>query len=289
MEKRTILIQIDSDKHPSTFDRVVAIDSGVDQLFSYGNITPDDVQALIHGAIFTRGPKDLHKTAIFIGGSNVQDAEQLLKEARKHMIPDYGLQVSILFDANGCNTTAAAAVHAAASHLSLKDTQALVLGGTGPVGQRVAHLLAGQGASTRLASRKLDRAKQATNAIREKVENANLQPMQVSNEQELLDAINGQELVIAAGAAGVELLPASVREQCSTLKVAIDLNAVPPVGLGGVEVSDKAVERNGVLCYGAIGVGGTKMKIHRAAIAKLFESNAQILDAEEVFSIAQSL
>ena len=71
--------------------------------------------------------------------------------------------------------------------------------------------------------------------------------------------------------------------------MAIDLNAVPPLGIDGVEVGDKGAERGGLICYGAIGVGDTKMKIHKAAIAKLFERSDQILDAEEVYGIAATL
>ena len=67
--------------------------------------------------------------------------------------------------------------------------------------------------------------------------------------------------------------------------MAIDLNAVPPLGIEGIDVMDKAKERAGVCCYGAIGVGGTKMKIHRAAIEKLFTRNDLVLDAEEVFAL----
>jgi hypothetical protein len=52
---------------------------------------------------------------------------------------------------------------------------------------------------------------------------------------------------------------------------------------------DKAIERDGVLCYGAIGIGDLKMKVHKTAIARLFESNDQFLDAEEIFALAQSL
>jgi len=95
--------------------------------------------------------------------------------------------------------------------------------------------------------------------------------------------------VIAAGAAGAVLLPRSARSACQELKVLIDLNAVPPPGIEGVEVTDKGKERDGVICYGAIGVGDTKMKIHKAAIAKLFESNDQIMDAEEVYALATTI
>ena len=41
----------------SVFDRVVAIDAGVDELFSYGGVKPEQVAGLVHGAIFTRGPR----------------------------------------------------------------------------------------------------------------------------------------------------------------------------------------------------------------------------------------
>ncbi len=90
------------------------------------------------------------------------------------------------------------------------------------------------------------------------------------------------------GAAGAVLLPLSARAACPTLRVAIDLNAVPPLGIEGVEVTDKGAEREGVLCYGAVGVGDTKMKVHKAAVARLFERNDQVLDAEEVYALAQS-
>src|SRR5919108_4147277 len=128
MDKRTILIQLDCDAHPSSFDRVVAIDAGAEELFSYGGVKPEQVAGLVHGAIFTRGPKDLHRTALFIGGSDVAAGERLLAEATRHMIPQFGLRVSVLLDANGANTTAAAAVRAAARHLELASAKALVLG-----------------------------------------------------------------------------------------------------------------------------------------------------------------
>src|SRR5207302_10363747 len=106
MEKRKILIQLDSDPHPSVFDRVVAIDAGADEVFSYGEVQPEQVRDLVHGAIFTRGPKDLKRTALFIGGSDVAAGERLLVEAVKHLIPQAGLCVSMLLDPNGSNTTA---------------------------------------------------------------------------------------------------------------------------------------------------------------------------------------
>jgi hypothetical protein len=289
MSKRKILIQMDTDPQPSVFDRVVAIDAGAEELFSYGGVKPEQVRDLVHGAIFTRGPKDLRSTAIFIGGSDVAAGERLLAEVRKHMIPQFGLRVSVLLDANGANTTAAAAVRAAANHEDLKNAKALVLGGTGPVGQRVALLLARQGASVRVSSRQLARSATVCEALCGRIPEAQLEPVATASPPDLEKALAGRSLVIAAGAASVVLLPRSVRVAHKELRIAIDLNAVPPLGIEGVEATDKAAERDGMIAYGALGVGATKMKIHKAAVARLFESNDQILDAEEVYALAQSI
>jgi hypothetical protein len=288
-DKRTILVQLDSDPHPSVFDRVVAVDAGVDELFSYGGVRPEQVAGLVHGAIFTRKPSDLKRTAIFVGGSDVAAGEKLVAAALDAMIPAFGLRVSVLLDANGANTTAAAAVRVAARHLDLSAARALVLGGTGPVGQRVGLLLGRRGAHVRLASRREDRARAACDAIRGRVPEAKLEPVAVAGAGDLPAVVADRSLLVAAGAAGVVLLPRSARPACRELKVAIDLNAVPPLGIEGVEVADRGKDRDGVVCYGAIGVGDTKMKLHRAAVAKLFESNDQVLDAEEVFALGEGL
>lgn len=282
-----ILIQLDTDALPSVFDRVVAVDAGADQIFSYGGITPENVEGLVHGAIFTRKPSDLKNTAIFVGGSNVAAGEAVFNKVRKSF---YGpMQVSVMMDSNGSNTTASAAVLAAAKHLDLSKTTAVVLGGTGPVGCRAAQLLLGAGATVRLGSRSLEKSQATAGLLSAAVDTTLLQPVQVAGSSDLQKVCLGAELIIAAGAAGVELLPEESWRQLAGLHVLIDLNAVPPVGVGGVEIMDKATERHDVLCYGAIGVGGSKMKIHAAAIRKLFEANDQKLDTAAIYEIGRSL
>lgn len=288
-DKKKILIQLDTDAQASVFDRVVAVDAGTDFLFTHAGVTPAQVQGLVHGAIFTRGPKDLMSTAVFVGGSDVAAGEALLAEVRKSLIPQFGLSVSVMLDSNGSNTTAAAAVRAASKHLDLSKARALVLGGTGPVGQRVARLLARQGAHVRIGSRGLDRAQAVCAAIKARHPEADLEAIATGSSADGPKALEGRDLVIAAGAAGAVLLPARVRSQAKTLRVAIDLNAVPPVGIEGVDLGDKGALKDGVICYGALGVGGTKMKIHKLAIAKLFEANNHVLDAEEIYDLGLGL
>jgi hypothetical protein len=286
-EKAAILVQLDTDPQPSVFDRVVAVDAGAQHVFSYGGVTPDTAMPLVHGCIFTRGPKDLHRTALFVGGSDVAAGEALLAAVRNHLLPNFGLTVSVMLDSNGANTTAAAAVVAAGKHLELGHARSLVLGGTGPVGQRVARLLAKAGGHVRIGSRQLEKAEAVAKKIRSHVPGAGVEAVSVGSSSDGPAALDGRDLVIAAGAPGATLLPKRVRDTVKSLKVLIDLNGVPPAGIEGVELTDKGTDRDGRICYGALGVGGTKMKAHKACIAELFSRNAAVLDLDDIYAIAQ--
>jgi hypothetical protein len=287
MSKPSILLQLDTDPQPSVFDSVVAIDSGVEHLLRHGGIAPATVRDLVYGTIFTRGVGDLARTAIFIGGSSVTAGEALLTAVQKAFFGP--MRVSVMLDSGGANTTAAAAVLAARRHLPLAGAEALVLAATGPVGARVVRLLASQGARVRVGSRDAARAEAVCQAVRQRVPQAQLQPVATDSPAALGEAMHGVALVVAAGAPGVELLPASMLTAVEGLRVAIDLSAVAPAGIGGIEVTESARDRGGTICYGALGVGGVKMKIHKAALRRLFTGNDQVLDAETIFEIGEGL
>jgi methylenetetrahydrofolate/methylenetetrahydromethanopterin dehydrogenase (NADP+) len=286
--KPKILIQLDTDPQPSVFDAVVAIDAGAEHLLRQGDVTPENVRDLVYGALFTRGPADLAATAIFIGGANVSAGEALLSAVKKTFFGPF--RVSVLLDANGANTTAAAAVIAALTSIggSLDGVSAAVLAATGPVGQRAARLLCRQGAKVSVGSRSRDRAAALAESLRETTGGA-ITPFAASSTDALAEALNDCAVVVCAGASGVTLLPASVWRKLTALKVLIDLNAVPPLGIEGIEATDKNAERDHVRAWGALGVGGTKMKIHKKAVQELFTSNDKILDAEEVLELGRSL
>jgi hypothetical protein len=287
--KPKILIQLDTDPQPSVFDSVVAVDAGAEHLFRHGGVTPANVRDLVYGALFTRGPADLRATAIFIGGSNVAAGEELLAAVKATFFGPF--RVSVLFDANGANTTAAAAVLAASRslHGSLQDISAAVLGATGPVGHRVARLLLGLGAKVAVGSRRLDRAAALAETLRQSHHAGVIKPFASSNADDLTTTLKDCSLIVTAGAAGITLLPAEVWKNLPNLKALLDLNAVPPLGIEGVEATDKNSERGPVRSWGALGVGGIKMKIHKKAIEELFTSNDKIFDAEQVLELGNSL
>jgi len=284
---KKILLCLNADPQPSVFDSVVAIDAGVDCLLRHSGVTPDQVRPLVHGAMFTRGGEALRNTAVFIGGSDVHEGEQLLAAAKRAFFGK--VRVSLMLDTGGANTTAAAAVITAGRHLSLgPETTAVVLGGTGPVGQRVVRMLAQEGAEVRVVSRKMSRAEGVCHRVSQTIGGARLTP-HVVEDADVEPIVAGAQLVIAAGAAGVELLSQEARQASAALRVVIDLNAVPPAGVGGVAPQDKAVEHDGQICYGAFGVGGLKLKLHKRAISRLFHTNDLVLDADAIYALGKSL
>ena len=284
---RKILLQLDSSRLPSVFDQVVAYDAGADVVMSYGGVTEGDVRDLIHGCIFTRGPKNLHNTAVWIGGNNMSAGEQLLAMAQDTLFDEH--TVSIMLDSNGSNTTAVAAVVKIEEALGdLRGKKVVVLAGTGPVGQRAAGLLARDGARVTITSRKPEQGEKARQLISARF-NVQVEAVTFAEPSTLPEILEGAEILLNSGPAGVQMVPKSAWTVVKTLRVAVDLNAVPPLGIEGVDVDDAGGKRNGVTVFGAFGIGNFKTKLHKACVARLFTRNDLVLDAEAIAEIAREL
>ena len=284
---KKLLLQLDSSPLPSVFDRVVGFDGGADEIMSYGGVTEDAVRDLVHGAIFTRGPKDLKNTAIFVGGSDMAAGERLLAAARKAFFAPF--QVSVMLDSNGSNTTAVAAVVKMIQAVGdVRGKRVVVTAGTGPVGTRAAGLFAKAGADVVITSRKPEEGERTVAAIQERF-GGSVRAVTMRDGSQAGAALEGAELLLNAGPAGIMLVPRAAWANRPGLRVAVDLNAVPPLGIEGIEVGDSAVERDGVTTFGAIGIGNFKMKVHKACIARLFERNDIVFDAESVAEVAREL
>jgi hypothetical protein len=280
---RRLLLQLDTSFHPSVFDRVVALDGGAEEVMSYGGVTEEGVRDLVHGAIFTRGPKDLRHTAIFIGGTDMVAGERLLAAVQKTFFGP--MRVSVMLDSNGSNTTAVAAVAKLRQGAgALSGRRAVVTAGTGPVGSRAAGLLVMAGADVTITSRRADVA-DADGIVRRF--GGAVRPVVMADGSHAASVLSGAELLLNAGPAGVQLVPRGAWTGLTGLRTIVDVNAVPPSGVEGIDVRDDGVEREGVTVFGALGVGGLKMKIHKACIARLFERNDLVLDAETIAEVAR--
>ena len=284
---KKLLLQLDSSRLPSVFDQVVAYDAGADAIMSYGGVTEGDVRDLIHGCIFTRGPKDLHHTAVWIGGNNMSAGEQLLAMAQDALFDPF--RVSIMLDSNGSNTTAVAAVVKIEETLrDVRGKKVVILAGTGPVGQRAAGLLARDGATVTITSRKPEQGEKARQFIGARF-NVQVEAVTMNDPSTLPGILENADVLLNSGPAGVLMAPRKAWTAVKTLKVVVDLNAVPPLGVEGVEVNDAGQQREGVVAYGAFGVGNFKTKLHKACVARLFTRNDLVLDAEAIADVAREL
>jgi len=290
---KKLLFQLDTDPSPSTFDAVVAHDGGADHLISLSGVTPESCGPAVEGVIYTRGPAHKKNSALFVGGSDLAAGEALLAAVRRHFFG--GFRVSVMLDSNGANTTAAATVALMLSeHGGAQDERplagqaAVVLAGTGPVGQRIAGLLGRAGASVRLSSRTFDRAKAAAERVSERFE-APCEPVAVSDEISLAGALDDCRIAVATGASGVRLLPEDVWRTHPNLELLADPGATPPSGIEGIEPFDRGEARHGKRTFGGLAIGSLKLRLHRACIARLFERNDQVLDVEDIHALARTL
>jgi saccharopine dehydrogenase-like NADP-dependent oxidoreductase len=170
----------------------------------------------------------------------------------------------------------------------LRDRKVVILAGTGPVGQRAAGLLARDGARVTITSRKPEQGEKARQFIRARF-NVQVEAATMADPSALAGLLEGAEVLLNSGPAGVQMVPQRALTAVKTLKVAVDLNAVPPLGIEGVEVGDAGAQRNGVTVFGAFGVGNFKTKLHKACVARLFTRNDLVLDAEAIADVAREL
>jgi hypothetical protein len=282
---KRVLLLLDSDPIPNAYDTIVGYDGGADHIVSYGGISPGNVGPLIDGAVFTRGPSEKKLTAIFIGGTNMAAGEELLAAVTKRFFANF--RVSVMLDSNGSNTTAAAGVAQIAKGVPLANKKVVVLG-TGPVGLRAAALFAKESAQVTLTSRDKPRAAAACQLIQARFGVSPIPLAAVDNDARGA-TIRGANIVFAAGAIGVELLEERHWRDESTIELIADCNAQPPLGIGGINATDKGNTRQQKLVFGALGIGGLKLKLHRACIAQLFQSSDQVLDAEEIYALAKTM
>ncbi|MDD5111821.1 MAG: methylene-tetrahydromethanopterin dehydrogenase N-terminal domain-containing protein [Candidatus Altiarchaeota archaeon] len=282
---KRILVYLSPERQCSLFDLIVAYDAGADEVISYGSVRPEDVRDIVYGCCFTRHPRDLANTCIFIGGHSVETAERLAAGALAVLdgLPKE-LRVSIALDPNGAYTTASACVAKIGCSIKLEGARVVVLAGTGPVGSSVARLLAVEGARVAVGSRKIERARKVVSGLDSKLASAVL----AGRPEEAEDAIKGADAVVSAGPPGIRLLSESAWRSVGSIKALADANAVPPYGIEGVGPRDDGASCGDAARYGALAVGGLKMKLHQRMILQMFEERGGFFNLERVYGLCRS-
>ncbi len=287
---KKVLLQLDTGDHPSPFDAIVAHDAGVDVLLSHSGVKPESARALAQDAFFTRGPDDLKNTAVWVGGKNVAAGEEIFEEVQKAFFGPF--RVSVMLDSNGCNTTAATTIARIAKARSLSGSRAVVLG-LGAVGLRSVVLLQNEGCEVTAAALPADlfgddRPYHRPSGL-DVAQRLGLDVREPADRGELEAILDGAQMVLSSGPAGVQVLREDLWTQHPTIELLADYNAAEPLGIEGTKATDDLAEYDGKLVLGALAIGGPKMKVHKTCVRRLFESNDQVLDTDAVYAIAKEL
>ena len=300
MEKRSILHMLDPMPNNSPFDINMAMDAGFDVLMPYSNVKLDSVHRLTQDAIFSRSPAGVKRTGIFIGGRDLGLAMDMLDASQQAMVPPF--EVSVFADPSGAFTTAAALVACVEKELKvkhdkeLKDCNALVFGGTGPVGIATGIIASLAGADTALVDHlSIDAASDVAKAYNRRF-GCTLKGACASSEADKAQLVANVDIIFCAAKAGIQVLSSAVLKEAKQLKVAGDVNAVPPLGIEGIKRSDSgvplihAINAQGAVGVGALAVGNVKYQLQNEMLKLMLKTDKPLyLDFREAFNKARDI
>ncbi|TRO54292.1 hypothetical protein E2P64_09320 [Candidatus Bathyarchaeota archaeon] len=287
-----ILFFLEADEHASPFDICVAYDAGFDVVVPYSGVSLNQIQDLVQDAIFSRGTKGVKHLCFFVGGRQVSVARQMADRIQKAMVKPF--ETAVIIDPHGAFSTAAAMVAKAEDALrklnqgSLKSNIALILAGTGPVGESVAHLLSKSGALTVLTSRNIERAKEVAN--RASIEGNKVERVQSTSPEDIHELLEDANLIFAVGAPGIQLVSLEQLQSVLGTKILLDVNAVPPSGIESLtpidDLRELIPENYGI---GALTIGDLKLKVQRQMLQEARKNAQGIYDDETALDIARNI
>ncbi len=294
MTRPYILHMFTPGRQMSPFDVNMAADAGWQMVVPYGDVGLDAIAAMTQDTIFSRGPKGVARTGIFIGGRDALLAADMLDKARAAMVKPF--IVSVMADPSGAYTTAAAMLACVDAQLlkhhgsGLAGRRVVVLGGLGPVG-RVAGVIAAQaGAHVSLSGRGGQAVAQAAADQTNARFGVALQGLSGADAAAVQASIAEADVVLGCAAAGVQVLNVAQLAHARRLKVAADVNAVPPEGIAGVGVMDEGapLAHTQAVGIGALAVGNVKYQTHHRLLLRMREADVpQVLGFTEAYAVAR--
>jgi methylene-tetrahydromethanopterin dehydrogenase len=296
MERPYILHMFTPGRQMSPFDINMAADAGYQIVVPYCEVGLDGITGMTQDTIFSRGPKGVMRTGIFIGGRDPVLASDMLERAKAAMFKPF--MVSLMADPSGAYTTAAAMVARVESALQrsrghgLQGRRVLVLGGTGPVG-RIAGVMAAQaGAEVTLAGRGSESAVAQTARDTAARFGVALHGASAGDRAALRALLARTHVVLACAAAGVQVIATDDLPFARALEVAADVNAVPPEGIAGVGVMDDAKPLAGTeaLGIGALAIGNIKYQTQHRLLVQMREAEKAVtLGVAEALATARAV
>jgi len=282
-------------KNLSPFDVNMAVDAGWTTVIPYTQVETAEVTDLVQDAIFSRGPKGVRRTGLFIGGRDIDEAMDMLQLAQHAMVPPF--EISVFADPSGAFTTAAGLVAAVERQLQqvhaagLDGQRVLVFGGSGPVGAAASVLAARAGAQVAIVGHVSDAHPRAVAATCKQRYDIVIDAVDGSSEALKEQLLADADVVFGTAKAGIQVLSAENLQAATQLKVAGDLNAVPPLGIEGVGLMDDGkliAGLQGAVGVGALAVGNIKYQVQQQLLQDMIAADKpQYLDFQDAFHRAR--
>jgi len=296
MVEKNILHLVTPTKHISPFDANMALDAGYDAVLSYSDVTLDEVTGLVQDAIFSRPPRTGVRTAMFFGGKNATFALDMLANAKKALVPPFGM--SFFADPAGSFTTAAAMVACVEKILKEKHQRRLdglklaIFGATGVVGFASAVIAALERSTVTVVGYDgIKRVAESANEIRTRFD-VEVRPADGSDDSKKSAILNENEAVLCAGRAGVQILSKAQLAGAKNILIAADVNAVPPAGVEGLgmQANGDPLTPNGAAGLGPLAIGNIKYKTEFGLFQKMIAAPKPVqLDFRDAFVLAREL
>ena len=281
---KELLFMFDTSRRASPFDLTMAYDAGFDAVIPYENVTPRDATSLTQDAMFSRSPKAFKHTCFFINGRDVKKAEETLKAVKQAMFPPF--ETNVIIDPSGAYTTAVALVAKVEDAMNSHGLGGLTgknyaVFGTGPVGITVAEILTSLDCVVTVAepnpmlNSDYLLQHEAFRGVLER-HGAYLHGVSAPTQAEKLKILKQADVIFTVAARGVRIIEKDVINKLKPTKVLIDTNAVPPLGIEGLELNDYMKElAPKIYGIGALIIGDLKYKLQKQLLKEAYETQTK--------------
>jgi len=281
---KKVLLYLDTNKVANPFDPLLALDADYDAVLPYAGVSEENLDYIIHNAIFARSDEGRRNTVIMVGGS-LGESEKIFQKLKRMLRAPFDM--SVILDPNGACTTAAATI-AKIEQLagSVRGKKVTILAGTGPIGQISALLLRNLSAEVCITSRTKEKATKISNRLSDDVR-GKVSGLQGSTPNERADACKDAEIILATGAKATQLLES---EALGKLKPEIiaDVNAIQPYGIDDITPDMDGDDVGGAKGLGPCTIGDLKNLVETEMLKKALDET-KFFDYNDALVLAREL
>jgi methylene-tetrahydromethanopterin dehydrogenase len=291
-----VLHMFNPTKNVSPFDINMAYEANYDAVVPYSDVALEDIAPLTQDTIFSRGPKGVKRTGIFIGGRDFGLSIDMLDVAKGAMVPPF--EVSVFLDPSGAITTAAALMACVEQWTrrvgagEMRDKKVYIFGGTGPVAICAGLIGSQLGAKVALVSHQRKSIADDVALKYNKRFGTSMVGVEGSSPDGIVALLQDADIVISAARAGIQVLSAKMLASAPRMVVAADVNAVPPLGIEGIGVLDMGKVLTDTpkqaVGIGALAIGDVKYKVHTRMFELMINAEKPVyLSFPEAFDVAR--